>query len=561
MLGYIGNTLLTVYATGKDLLHHALDYMKETVMTVPKTAEKIKESPNIQFILGNSLLINGVEFILPFVGYHAGKKVIAQVIGGLYPGYDDDNENVQMVSNAIDCTVYPILFFRLKLGNIVFNSVASVGAAIKLNDEFADRVQLYSHCQQCTPNYDRLTKQISLELHYVYGTTALSMINPYVNRLPHVGVPISVLLNAYWLGVVLFQYPLARNKVCAEHQISLLMQNRQRVLAHGLFLFMTLSVAIGIATLLTQDMVSNSITTTAVTNLLMPLFLVYIHQVELPLVQPSNVSLNTILDPVFVLWILSTYLTQVTCRFGLYAIQHNKNTQFFIFEKMKNASNLLSNSHLVRTITDVSTRVLIPPELKTLKAFSRSDAMRPYMILFLKNIENLLQKANTVNENPLTQLTYIALKMPVLHSFLLACSSLVANAQAGIPHDFTSALIRTLLALNINDNLPALHDAIKKTHGASKKHHERQQDNWMRFFNIGIQTPPSWFQEEGFVMLPQSAATAISGPIDSVSSFDDLDMVAEEMARPRLFNPEPESLDGIDEYDDCDQGTRHAHAN
>lgn len=544
MLNYLQNTVNDRSILGTEITRLSQHSLKKTLLQIPVTIEKIKESPNIQFILGNAILINGIEFLLPFVGYHAGKQFVVKLIQNTYPTQQNEEAIAQWVSNTLDLTVYPIILYRSKLKNLVFNFVASIGASIKLNDEFSDRVQRAPFCQASPPSFEHFLKQISLELHYVYGTGALAIIKPYIRQIPYGGGAINLILNSYWLGVMLFQYPLSRNGVCAEHQIAILTQNRSLVFMHGLMLFIASTVLISIATLMTQGIIAEDVISSAITNLLMPLFLVHTHLVDLP--NMSEERLNSRWDPIVLLWFFSTYLTGIICGVLLFVIRKKREYQT-VLTNNQDLFSRITDVELLKSVGHFTKQLFVPTTLQTFHAFSQSDAARPYLILFLTQLENRLDNIQSLNEDPRIKLTYMVLKIPLLGSFISRCAALFVNMRMGVPSDLTNQLIKTILALNINDNLPRLQASIKQTQSRSIEHHQKQQHNWMRFFNIGSQTPPTWFDTETFVTVPSSALTdpscSTSQPI-TTSSFETIESENDE-PNSRLFNPEPPMLDGF----------------
>ena len=166
--------------------------------------------------MANSFLINGVQFVVPFAGYQVIKKLLMTQLKNSYPDYEE-NELANLTIVALDYTVYMILFARVRIKNIVFNATAAIGATRILHEEFTDDERHFL-CQNCNKESNHLNKEISLLIHYLIGSIVIFVTKFFINYIPYLGEPSTHLLGGYWNGFNIFQYPLTRENVCAQHK-------------------------------------------------------------------------------------------------------------------------------------------------------------------------------------------------------------------------------------------------------------------------------------------------------------------------------------------------------
>lgn len=456
---------------------------QKTLQALPITIKKIKRSADLRFILTNALMINGLEFTLPFLMLYFAESMLTPPLKSIYPNYKEDKSLTFLYS-----LISFLFFIHFKFKNIVFNTVATLGANKVMEDEYDDQIQHHLLCKACTINTsDKLSKAISLQIHYFLGTLIVSTLQLFLNnQLAYIGYPLSFTLGAYWKGFVIFQYPLARDKVCAEHQILLLMKNRSLLIAFGAMLEtfelgLTQTMIFGL-----QNTIPNKIVATAVSNLVTTLGLMHAHQVSIPIPSRSQESSSKQppLDLLLGIWLWSLYSTSKLASFALFLLK--KNNALSRFEKPKKIL-IYFYIYILPLIT--------PQAFTSLKAFSATPVMSPYMRLFLIDGLLHLQEIKKTNDKPLIWLTRFTLKgilfFPYGKEVLAYCTS--------IPIELTKVL-KAILKLDIESNLEKLYKTVDDALTTSRK------NNAYNFYGItlfpfGVNPPKGWEENRGVIQV------------------------------------------------------------
>ena len=456
---------------------------KDTNMPFPvlnptATVKKIQKTPELSFLLANSILINGIQYILPVLTY----RLIQFCMQAANNRDETQNDSFSQAVNQFIQFIFYSLCLRLIIKNTVFNSIATFGSITQLNTDFYDTDQHGALCANCPAGINDTSNLLA---HYVLGSMTIAALQTMFSFVPYVGTPTSFALGAYWKGWTAFQYPLARQNICAEHQIALLSQNKRQLAAFGgAFQLLELLVDTIISNV-TDEGVPKFVLTKGLSQLLTLFSLMHSQQVgiALPSSLPpvSSQAKSTMqLDPIVLAWKLSIQTSKGIKPLFKYIFAEKKQTPIVI-EKLKEISTIANKQPLIRAIamtmlsliqemTNVTTTTLswifIAPELQSLQALAAAPAVRPYMLYFLNDMKNILQLPSEHQNQRLVQLLIRALNTPYLGGSLQPLITLAARTvNPAISDDFTHICTKIILMLNqrvqFSEVLTTVNEALK----------------------------------------------------------------------------------------------------
>lgn len=493
MFAHIKAKVKSVEPLGRNLFSNTGSLLS----ALPTTLYEIKKISNVRFLLSNSFLINGIQFLSPFIAYSVMKLLLQTQIKSSYPEYSE-NEYVTFTANALDNTVYAILFTRIKVKNIVFNIISNLGGTRVLHEEFSDD-ELHSLCLQCEKESNRLVKEASLIVHYGIGGLGITIAETVISYIPYAGPPASFMLDAYWRGFGIYQYPLTRENICAKHKIAILMQDRMRLILFGLFYaLIELAIMYQLKDRV-SDVISERVLLASVSNFLMLFALIHVHNIPIHIPKNNSELPESIpFDPITATWSLSLKTTEKSSQFILsFAKQNkNKNTEEFLkllnrIEQLNELWKILSNQPAFYMLITFIIDLIASSELKSFKEFSRASALRPFMISFLEDADALLTTVNHINEHPVTQVVYYSLKIPFVGRRLTNWGASYAKTQMGVEPAFTKALILLIQFFQISENLGDIKSKVEEVHKKSLESHNR--NTWHKLLGFGSNTPRTWF--------------------------------------------------------------------
>lgn len=476
------------------------------------TIRKIQQSPELRFLIANSALINGIQYISLALAYRLIQFIIQTNINFIVPtniDHNDDQDNV--VFHTLDQLIQFIfytLYLRSIIKNVVFNSVATLGSINELNTEFYNLDQPGILCDQCP---GKTNDAPNLVIHYVLGSTTIAALQTIFNLIPHIGQPISFALGAYWKGWTAFEYPLARHNICSEHQIDLLNQNKLKLATFGV-LFQTIELLCDlILSNAINEKILKFIMLSGISQLVTLFSLMHAQQVgidlpsQLPTVSQNKSTIQ--LDPIVLAWKLSIRTSNGIKSLLKYIFSKREQTTFTIeqLEKIYLAANkqpliqatiafLFFLLRTTATTTATTIRWLfIAPELQSLQTLAAAPAIRPYMHHFLRDIEGTLRPASELQQRLLIQLSIRALNTPYLGGSLKSLITYAAQVfDPDVSYDDTQLYTKVIDLLNRHIQFGEVHKIVE----AALKHCESLPwKDKASYRSFGI-TPPAFFLTE-----------------------------------------------------------------
>ncbi|MCP0913071.1 MULTISPECIES: hypothetical protein [Legionella] len=482
------------------IIHYSIDFgghLLTHTAAVPDTVKKVKDSENLRFLLANSFFINVIQFAAPFVIYRGAKKLLQEQLKNQFGDYED-YVLFQVAETSLDTAVYMVLYTRLKLRNVVYNTAATIGSTPFINEEFnTQELGSANHnkitlCQDCKITGDRLNKEVSLQVHFLWGSLAMLASQNMVKFIPYVGYPAGLLLNAYWRGFITFQYPLARKKICAEHQVHLLLAEKSFITSFGLMFNGIEALAGHVIKSMAQGNLSDAVIDASLANFLYLMSIMHAHQVDFKIPENSTTIPKLTLDPITMSWWLSlasTNLLGKSANHFLKQIERNDNDYVL---KLKQFKERIAKHPVIYMGADVIKTIFIPAELKSLRKLMKSNALRPYAIVLLTELDAGLNFLNEINNSMVVSVTQVALRIPYINRYLISFGAHYAYVYVGIPPELIKLLAKAVTNVDVNTYLQSFQTEIKKIREKSMD----LNNNWFNFFTLGSRLPKNWNEKE-----------------------------------------------------------------
>lgn len=470
--------------------------MPVSVLSPFQTIEKIKKSPHLRFIIENSILINGIQFILPVVTYRFAQFFIHLVINS---EHEKSKQLAQDINDFVQVMVY-ILSLRLILKNLMFNLVATSGATMILDSEFYDLDQVDGLCNDCP---EKIDNKINLVVHYGLTTVAITMLQLFINTVPYIGSFTSFTMGAYWKGWLAFQYPLARHNICPKHQVNLLYQNKMKIVLFGL-LFQSIESTINTAvSRTTNETLIKYTIITGLSQFVTLISLMHAQQVGIKIPDslsrlPQNNSMRYA-DPVNILWTLSA-LTSRQLKTLIRSTFSKKAKTNLLVEQIKSFYSRSKNQLAFQNTLRILRFLLLANELQSLKTFAAAPAIRPYMLRFLKELDENLKNPSDIQQSALVQLVLQAFNTSYVSGPLkLLTTYTLQFVNPNISYEITQATIRLIDLLNQYLNLKKIHETIVDAEQHCQFSLSANKQGFFRSF--GKEPPSLFFSKDPFYLI------------------------------------------------------------
>lgn len=495
--------------------------MPVPVLSSFQTIKKIKNSPSLRFIIENSLLINGIQFILPVVTYRFAQFFIHLVLNA---EHEKSKQLAQDLNDFVQVMVY-ILSLRLILKNLMFNLVATSGATMIFDTEFYDLNQVDGLCNDCPEKVDN---KINLVVHYGLTTFAIAMLQLVINTVPYIGSPTSFTMGAYWKGWLAFQYPLARHNICPEHQVSLLYQNKMKIVLFGLLFQSIESIINAAVSKTTNETLIKYTIITGLSQFVTLISLMHAQQIGIKIPNslsklPQNHSMRYA-DPVNVLWTLSA-LTSKQLKALIRSTFSKKAKTNLLVEQIKHFYSRSQNQLALQNTLYILRFLLLAHELQSLKTFAAAPAIRPYMLRFLKELSENLKNPSDIQQNAFVQLVLKAFNTSYVSGPLkLLTTYTLQFVNPNISYEITQASIQLIHLLNQHLDLKKIHKTIVEAEQHCQSSCSANKQGFFRSF--GKKPPTLFFAQDPFYAIdPESEeakhAKNVRRNFASASSLDD----------------------------------------
>lgn len=423
---------------------------------LPKTLRALWLSDPSRHFLKQSFLINGVYFAFPLL---VGRALVQDLL------QDQEKEEERALLNNFLSTFYFIFMFRLKILNFALHNLGIIFSVSWLRPSL-DRFSLAyeAACKQCKVDGSRLVSELALIKHYFMGELVISLLSKLLQRIPG-GVFFGLTLQGYWKGFILFQYPLASKKICADHQISLLSAHRSQLVGFGLF---ALGLEEGTRRLLIfvmPELVSQQILKTALYQVLSGFEMLLAYE-KSPWIKHENSKAldkeeaRNLIDPVLLTWHGARYSTGYL--FKTLNRQRSKSAPSLssvLDHRIKQASDLRTKlvQSPLQPLFSMGQRLLVPKALLSFQDFISLKAAQPLICLFFEELQPLLNVLEQMNENLWVKSCCRLLSFPLFGTLCLSVAARYTHSKTGLNEKWIKDLGHLLQSTKFQDQLKVLH--------------------------------------------------------------------------------------------------------
>ncbi|OGT46808.1 MAG: hypothetical protein A3E83_03920 [Gammaproteobacteria bacterium RIFCSPHIGHO2_12_FULL_41_20] len=370
-------------------------HVKDIFVAIPRSIKKIIYDDNVRFAFKNIISLNVLRFLLPWAILSYCKKhlfTLATYELGIPSSATD------VIETLVDYTIMSLILIRMRLQLMALNAAVTTGGAGEIGNAFSQTPQSATHplCQDCSTK-ERFLDGIAGQLHFILSY--LTIWGSKVILGETLGPWTAFLFRCYADGFFSYQYGVAEQRICSSHQIAVLTQERTRCFSLGLVL--QLLSQLPTRALALAGMPVGSEVQLTWDNLLMLFGILHAHTLTLTpptqLPQPDN---KTLLDPLVLSWHASRGTIQGISWFGKIFIRYESehpNTFAPRIRALHNSISSLSHASSSHPVLNMIARLVLPKQVRSLKAYAEDPSVRPYAQLAIARLESIIQAIKEIS--------------------------------------------------------------------------------------------------------------------------------------------------------------------
>lgn len=360
----------------------------DTTLLIPDTSRRINQTELLNLTLKNLIVINS-QYIKYSIEYN-----IVFYMGSYFSNESSAGRNAASV--LIQC-IASVLLFRIQIRTLALNLFNTLAIVNRMNEVEKDTfVQVHTLCDQCETKA-KFIDSITIQVHYVTCLLMMTGLTWLVGS-SQIGMALNFFLLSYFKGFIFWQYALAAEGVCPQHQRQVLLNDRGQCFAFGFIFNSVLIVASFILNYLFGRVLAN-IFQDFLTNII-GLFAI-IHVVNMKFTLPNASSLvnsECNFDLVDLMWQLTAWLVKEgIVLFRRLLKSENRPSAFitWLIQVLNGIVNSWAFSVLIK--------ILVPFELRNAEAFFQIPEIREHSAYFIEQMKDITIPATEAYNSLLLQ--------------------------------------------------------------------------------------------------------------------------------------------------------------
>ena len=353
-------------------------------------------------------------------------------------------------------------------------------------------------CQNCTTRA-RFIDQLSLQAHYAVGGLTVWGVGLALNEV--LGPIAPFLLDCYWNGFLFYEYSLNAENICGSHQVSLLAADPLRCLSLGLFIQTAGRLPANILAL--SNITFSREAQIALDNMLFLFGILHARTLSYPvsLKGPPPKKLN--LDPLALSYDVTRLSTNALANKMLSLVRQEVRAPGTAFSFLNPIFNFFQQNNSKPWLKPLST-ILLPKELRSLRAFFRQPNINPYAGIFITKLEGVFELIKNLSDMNAVRATRYLIRTPFLSRPMSYLVKYFITKYKGLPDDLVELII-------VISKIPHLRDRVQLIIDHLKEVRPRPTDNYYDFWNP---IPPDPLNEPTVMGDIKQIQTAIDTPLN-----------------------------------------------
>lgn len=454
----------------------------EIIGEIPRTVEFIDQYYFFNISMRNALIIHGKYMV---------NSLSALALNYYLSGEMEDTDSYFCYGGLL-CLSHAVSFYLFrenikKTVSNIFNTLATVDALNNYNSK--EFLQMHEICSECQVK-EKFIGSIVIQIHYVFYT-AIMMVTSYFLNQNLLGSAFTFLLISYFNGFIYWQYALAAEEVCPNHQRHLLLNDGLQCMALGFFI----QGALFLASLFLETYFGQSIGAIGYSffeNIFLLFVVLHAGLVRFTLPIENKYVTASPLNPVNLIWMFSEKITKMMTQFIRMRSRHRGET----FPPLMNFYHAVMNSENKESLIFIF-KCIFPDELHSIEKFIESHENQFYSAYFLEKFQKVVGEIDAQYQSPAFQsVKFIYRQSRIAQSVLDHQIALYAQRYK-IPKEITVSFIKIftnprveIFLSQLNGRFSALSENVKSIKN------EEQQITFKKFFqknNLHFKMMPDYF--------------------------------------------------------------------